>query len=144
MGAYASETHWKYLSFLRVQAEQYRIVACKNALWKAEEKKIIKPRKWKGNPPKPRCQLLSKRFARAIWKALLRAQLTKRSSKHTCLRDPGPLWGFREATLPLPRDVGRKAMFGPHHGSPGSLCPVTCCPPDLHTLHLLQSPEYKT
>lgn len=50
-----------------------------------------------------------------------------------CLRDPGPLSGLREATLPLPWDAEREAMFGPHHGSPGSLCPVMC-PPDLHTL----------
>lgn len=55
-----------------------------------------------------------------------------------CLRDPGPLLGLREATLPLPWDVEREAMFGPHHGSPGSLCPVRY-PPDLHTLRLLQS-----
>lgn len=70
------ETHWKYLSFLGVQAEQYRILACKNALWKASEKKrSIKHRKWKGNPPKPCGQLRSGRFAHAVWNALLQAQL---------------------------------------------------------------------
>lgn len=94
------KTHWKYLSFLRVQAEQYRILACKNALWKAEEKKIIKHRKWKGNPPKPCCQLPSRRFAHSIWKALLQARLRMYWNKHTCLRDLSLSWDWERHTNP--------------------------------------------
>ena len=112
-------------------------------LFEKQKKKIIKHRKWKGNPPKPCCQLPSGRFSHSIWKALLQAQLTIYWRKRTCLRDPGPLLGLRETSLPLPWDAGREALLGPHCVSPESLCPIIR-PPGLRPFHPLRSPEYRS
>lgn len=115
------ETHWKYLSFLGVQAEQYRILACKNALWKAsgKKKRSIKHRKWKGNPPKPCGQLRSRRFAHAIWKALFQAQLMICWSNTHVSEVLLLSWAWERPHCPSLGMLGGKAgLFGPSQGSP--------------------------
>lgn len=92
-----------HVKFNQVFRSNFQIMRNTEEKWKAKakkKKKIIKHRKWKGNPPKPGCQLLSRRFACAIWKALLPAQLIIYWSKHTCFRDAKSLLALREAWDP--------------------------------------------